>query len=307
MKGHPRHLYAVTLVTLALGLAARADLPWETDESAGVRAAQKQQRPICFWLCSDIDCNEREERNNVDRDRENIRKALRDAGVERAAAPFVLISVNPGVGRKVKQQLKGKPLELIITSEDGTELARLPRREAADVAKLRAFFRGGLAAYRRVVYERELLPVLESGTTRPDALRKALAGVKKLGEPSADAAVIAVLARSELDARTQGLCFETLAELSTKDAVAELLRWSGRHEMAAKSLRRLKPSAAPLLVEHVQDAAAPEFVHAYGAAAHLAKLSGPKSAAWWTTANPAARDAEIARLKARVAEVADAP
>ena len=69
---------AAVLAAIVLALPARADLPWETNEAEAIRNAQKQDRPLCFWFCSDIDNRERERGNNVDRDRENIRTALRD-------------------------------------------------------------------------------------------------------------------------------------------------------------------------------------------------------------------------------------
>lgn len=301
------HLFLVrsvaTMAVLFSAAAARtayADPPWDSDEAAAVKLAQKQGRPICFWFATDERPGYRRDHNALDDAREAIRKAFRDPETESAYKPFVMVFADPKIERGLLKELKGKALEVVLTTDDGTVLQRLLAKDARDAKKLAAALRDSAAKHREIIYTKSVRPILRDDTAKPEALTKALRRAEELDVAAADADVIALLARSGVAEGVRAKCFELLAQLSTPAAAEELLKQSVDDPRAEQALRKCKPEAADVFAAHLDGDPTPLFLHAYRAAATLSKLGAVKSDDWWAKADESSRREEVARCRERV-------
>ena len=152
--------------------------------------------------------------------------------------------------------------------------------------------------YRLSLFRTDLRPILENGAATPAELNAALRTISEFMILDADQEVISLLDRRNLDRSVRKQALDTLAVLSTPEAVNTLVSLAGRDRMAAEALNNLTLPAAAYMLSIVDVDDPRQVTAVYDAAAKITGIQNPKYSAFWRQADRSARERELARVQA---------
>lgn len=286
-------------IAALLGAPAFAQVHWDTNEGPCIQRAQAQQRLLIFHFTFDEKRGERHETNRIDKNRQAGREIFRDPGIAALTNQgFVACAADFKRNKELIARLGGRITanDIVIARPDLTLLERIDTGKGMTAANVRAALERSLLKWAEERYDADVKPILLDPQARPDAQKKALQAVRNFGFDRADADVIALLGQEKLTAPVRTLALQTLAALSTEDAVKELMRQAETYPPAEQALRKCKPRALPVLSTYLGGEPTPTFLCAYRTICTLAKTAS-KSDEFWQSADAAAREKEIARVK----------
>lgn len=277
---------------------AAAQATWNTDETASVERARREDRLLIFFFTFDEDGDERGRGNWVDRRREAVRRVFSTPSVRSIVRrAFVPVAADYKLNFELRWRLgRVSPNEVVITQPDLTVLARMDTRRTLTAESVRDTLEECVRKWIKEVYARVVRPVLEDEQATPASLRKALALARKMRLKTSDDDVIALLKREDLDAGVRTLALDVLARVSSEAAVRSLIEHAVRTDAAAKALTRCTTFALPVLSEYLDEPGAPEFLPAYRAIVAITRTPG-RSDGFWTSADDEAQSEEIQRIR----------
>ena len=181
---------------------------------------------------------------------------------------------------------------------DGKYIGWVSPSDAADPRILAEQLAGLYRRYRFDLYRHNVRPVLENEAATPSELEHALRTVREFIIMSADQDVVALLDRPGLNQHVRKQVFDTLAVLSTPDAVDALVKVAGTDQQAADALNQLTLPATDYMLSIVDVNNPAQVAAVYSAAAKAAGIDDQKSRRFWSQADRAARTRELERVSA---------
>lgn len=292
---------SVGLVALAACAAAHGQnqsLTWSEDVEKGVAESKRTLKPMmCYVLGREADRDDDIEREQ--------KKAFRDPRVIELSRRFVTVKLSRSRHREQLQKwgLPGDAhLYIVFVTPDGERYGDVGPQAAGIADTLAQKMVLAFREYRQKLFEKELKSRLESEKTEPKDIRIALKVIEEFIIEQADATIVELLQRPKLaeDVRKQALL--TLAELSTRVAVKELVDEGVRDEAAAAALRKCTPQAAEYMLEGLD--AVSTRVLVYDAVTKICKIQNVKPEKFWQGDNERIKSEEIARVKDLVRKTA---
>jgi hypothetical protein len=274
---------------------------WLTDVSAATNQARTSRRPLMIYVMSSTkDRDEKIERAQ--------RKALADPKVLALVPRFVPLRISRSENRDNLADFGFPPMaNLMISflSPDGKPLGDVPSETVGQPEALAKRMAQAFDAYRRRLFDEEIKPVLESAESRPADLRAALKLVADFHIVTADKSVLAVLERPRLDGAVRKVVLETLASLSTKPAITELLEMSQKNDaVATKALEKCTPVGAELLLPALESDNGKFDFALYKTILKVCNIRTAKPAAYFKSARPEQAQQELERITPLVQDAA---
>ena len=296
----------VGLILLAAGMStARADNPiqWMTDVQEGVRTSKRTQRPILFYVPG----------SRRDRD-SSLRSYMLASFRDRMVNDIVWARFVPVRLQRTNENLQmleklGAPvttgLYLAVVKPEGQLVGVISPLDAANPQTLVAGLTDQFRKYRTELFTNELGRSLADPEAKPAQIAHALRLIREFLIVEADESVVRVLDRSDLTNALRSDVYETLAVLSTKASVGELLKRAKDDPLARRELRKCTPGGAEGLLPGLR-ADDPELVsEVYDAVVAICRVPDPKAAAFWKSASNEDKQREFERVEKRVAERAE--
>jgi hypothetical protein len=187
---------------------------------------------------------------------------------------------------------------LAAFTPDGKYIGWITPSEAADPRVLAMRLSDLYRRYRLALYRHDVRPVLENEAATPAELGAALSTIRDFMILDADQDVTELLTRPALNRNVEKEAIDTLAVLSTPDAVDTLVHLAGTNRIAAEALNRLTLPAAEHMLSIVDLNDPAQVAAVYDAAVKIAGIDDPKLRPFWSRANLAARQRELARVEA---------
>lgn len=187
---------------------------------------------------------------------------------------------------------------LAAFTPDGKYIGWITPSEAADPRVLAERLSQLYRLYRFGLYRHQVRPVLENEAAMPPEVGGALRTIRNFMILDADQDVIDLLDRPGLNRQQRDELLDTLAVLSTPDAVNTLVHLAGTNRHAAEALNKLTLPAAEHMLSIVDLNDPAQVAAVYDAAVKIAGVDNPKSRPFWNQANLAARQRELARVEA---------
>lgn len=300
------HLAAI-VSTLSVFTPALGQVAWTTDEAQGIARARREDRLLVLFFSFDERRGHKARHNRPDRNREQVRNVFRDPGVASLVnQAFVPVAADFKLNGEIKKKLGSRITrnDVIIATPELKLLAKIDSGKKMTVANVREALESSLKQWGSEVYARDVRPVLSDPKATPTQLKRALAKLRTIGPDGADQDLVTLLGREKLDGGVRVLAFDALAELSTEDAVRELMKQAATYRPAAQALRKCRPRALRTLVTYLKGEPTPEFLLAYRSVAAITHTSA-KSDEFWQKADAATRDKELSRIKEVAAKVGE--
>jgi hypothetical protein len=292
-----RHFMMVLLVAAcacAVGQAQSSQgIQWDTDPQRAVAAAQKTKLPLLIYVLAGS-------KDRDDKTEQMQRKALDDPRVRRLSQRFICARVSRSAHRDFLQQLHLSPsanMEIFFVAPDGTTLGDLGPGGVGNADSLCQKMSQVFTYYRQRLFDTELRPILEDKDAKPAELRPALERVRDLIITGADVTVATLLDREGLDAKTAALCYQVLAQLSTKAGVAKLLERSvGGDSDATKALSECTPAAAQIMMAQIKTGDGGVRLDIYRAVGRICRIENLKPDKWWEKSKETLQEKELERI-----------
>ena len=290
-------IFAVLVGGVASGLAQSGGIRWQSDPQQAVAVSQQTQLPLmCYMLGSSDDRDQRLERDQ--------RRAMADPRVILLSKRFVPVRISRVRHRQFLEQLHLREtdnMKISFVAPDGSELGDIGSSGIANADALVQKMALVFDFHRQRMFDRELRPVLENKESKPDEIRTALLRVRDFTIVGADATVAALLDRQGIDKGTGTLCYEVLAQLSTKVAVTKLLeRSAAGDETATAALTKCTPEAAEMMLEQLVGADGVVRLDIYRAVGKICRVKSVKADRWWEKAKDRLKTKEIERIRGLV-------
>jgi hypothetical protein len=134
-------------------------------------------------------------------------------------------------------------------------------------------------------------------------MRQALQIIAHFNMERADQQLIRMLDNDQLDRTVRKNIYDTLARLSTKNAVDQLAELAQDDKLAAKALEDVNPgAAADFLLEHLVTGEGYVRLDIYRALTRICRIEKPKVDVWWERVDETLKRNEIERVKTQVQE-----
>lgn len=273
-------------------------IQWMLDFEQAVQAAQRTHRPLMGYVLRSS--------SNRDEDLERDQKrAFNDPRVQQLAKRYVPVKMSMSQQREILRKWglrEDANLYIVFATPTGDLIDTLSPSGVAVVDSMLQKMSRCYQIYRKQVYDKELKERLESESTSPAELLKALAVVQQMNLAEADAAVVALLDRKNLDKKVATEVYDTLGRLSTRAAVGKLMTLAREDDSAAaKALAQCNPGAAEFLAASLASTDERERVTAYLAIAKICKIKDAKQERFFSGKNARVIEEEVQRVK-KIAE-----
>lgn len=290
------------LAASAFGQGADSTIQWISDPARGVAAAKKADKLVLFWVPGSSTENDSKLENAQSR-------VFRDPLVKSIVAErFVPTRLSRSSDNAATFQKLGLPQDYglylaVVNPQDGTLVDRITAEAVADehtlATKLTEAYRSrGQSAFD--AYAKQL----EAAEVEPGVVEAAIGVVDRYTVTGADNSLIKLLENSRLSDALRKRIFDTLAKLSTKEAVAALLQNAKDSKAAADALMKIEPGGAAHLLEAIAGEDPELMLIAYKAAAKATKLPSPKVDRFFSGKNERAINEEKQRVIQHVRRVA---
>lgn len=280
---------------------AGGKIKWIEDPKAAVEDAKKSARPILFYVLGRSDDRD----DDIERDQ---KRAMADDTVVRLARRFVCCKLSRSRHRDVLEGLGLKSeyqMYMVFVRPDGTLIDQLDGLGVAKTDTLQQKLAVVFRVYRKEYFNKELAPLLSEEKTKAAEIKKAFARIEEFTILDADAAIIALLKRPNVDKSILKSGQELLAALSTKPAVDYLLEAAGKgDEQAAKVLEKCTPGAAENMLPALDEDDEKLRLLVYTAVTKICRVKDAKPARFWEGKNEKVKADEIQRVKNLVEKVA---
>lgn len=291
-----RNLLAGLIVfSILTAHSAAGPIQWVNDPEAAVRAARQRMLPIYFYVPASRD-QEREAENWEDAQKRTHRDARVEAVVN---ARFIPLRLQRGTQNDWFFQKVGVTNKVGrhggVASPDLDLLERLTAPELLRATTLLRQLTSGFRKFRDQLYEKQLEPVIQEESAKPEKLNVALGYIRDYLITSADKDVIALLDR-ELSNATRVRVYETLAALSTRKCAAALLAHAAADPLAVRAMARCEPGAAPIIAAAMNSDYDELHVAAYNALCDILNLKSAKPESFWKTGRADEKAAEVRRV-----------
>jgi hypothetical protein len=300
-----RLVITAAVFAAALPAAARAQsgIQWSGNALQSIDRAKELGVPLLFWVTERTEYDDDDANDLVDAQKDAFRDPIVLALTERYFVPCRVGRNSRAMGEAQKLGLPTNfGLYIAIISPSGQLLAQIDPGQVASPEALADRMAAASRAYRDSVYTEKLKPVLTSPDSMKPQLRRAVRTAWRSRIYSADQDIVKLMGRTDVTKEERARLYPLLGAFATAPCVNALLDAAAAKDTAAAvALARAEPLALTTLVEALP---APEGevtdrqLAAYRAAAAVAKLVGPKSDTFWTSAKPQDRRAELDRVRA---------
>jgi len=306
LSSKPRVHRVLTLERLAIGLAvlatgiaeAQNPIQWVANGRQGIAMAKERELPLFFYVSGGRDGG----RSN---DLKRAQQAtFRDPLVVSIAQKrFIPVRVaRTSANRPIMEEL-GLPTThgwyAALITPSGEMLEQIGAQQLADPAQVAETLARAFGTFRDQFFQAKLKPVFSRESLTPRDLTRTLKRVHSMVILSADETVAAQLDRPNLSNPVRKQIYDTLALLSTQTSVDTLMAAAPQDRLAATALRACRPGAADYLLPYLSNEDTQVIALAYGALAHINKLSRPRPASFWSSDHADLKNQEIARVTER--------
>ncbi|MFO0839304.1 MAG: hypothetical protein U1D55_12370 [Phycisphaerae bacterium] len=277
-------------------------ISWTLDATAAVAEAQRSERPMMFWVLS----AEGDRVDDVERDQ---KRAFSDNTVVDLSTRFVPVRMSRSRYRDLLVRWGLSPstnMEIVFTTPEGDKIDTLSPGGSSNARSLAQKMALVYRQYRNQYFEKKIKPVFEDEEAKPQALQNGLKRIREMLTLDADQAVVKLLGREKLDAGVKTAALETLATLSTRPAVKELLSRAADDVKASKVLPTCTPMAAEQMLDVLDGDDAEMKLVIYEAVTKICRIPNVKPAKFWENAPDRAKSEELQRVKQQVGKVARA-
>jgi hypothetical protein len=298
----PRLVVALALVCVAIPVFGQeSPIPWRTDPQQAVREAQASKRPLMVYVLAST----KDRDNDVEREQ---KQALSSPRVLRLAQRFVPLRLSRSMHRDL---LKGFGLPesanmmMSFVTPNGEVLGTLGAGGVAQVDSLAQKLAGAFDVYTKQLLDTEVKPKLANPEAKPAELKQALGLVQEFSIAAADEELIKLLERPRLDSSVRVMVCDTLAGLSTKTAINNLLElYRGGDASAAKALEKCTPAGAELLLSELNAEAEPFDYSLYKAVTQSCGIRNIKPARFFEKGSAKLKEQELDRIRKLVHDAA---
>lgn len=269
-------------------------IQWSLDWEQAVATAQKQHRPLMGYVLRSS--------SNRDEDLERDQKrAFNDPRVQQLAKRYVPVKMSMSQQRDVlkKWGLRDDAnLYIVFATPMGDVIDTLSPSGVANVEAVVQKMSRCYQIYRKQVYEKDLKDKLEGDSTSTADAVKALTLIQQMDLIEADASVVKLLDRKNLDKKLSNEVYETMAKLSTKTTVSKLMELAKNNDAAAsKALLQCNPGAAEFIAPSLTSTDEHEKITAYMAVVKICKIKDGKPEKFFTGKNQRIIEEEVQRVK----------
>lgn len=278
--------------------AQQSSVVWIDDGEAGVAAAQKSSLPILFLILPPSD----KPSATADKSKESFNDA---AVIRLVSRRFIAVHLERSNAADVLLKRLDAPNVLdgsaVIATPGGGGVDIIATDDVQDAQRLAKRLAEAFGKYQAKVLADSVAPTLGNRDAKPKALLESLRLVKKLELSEADKAIAKLLDRKKLAAAVRSAAYDTLAALSTERAVAELLDAALQDMKAVDALRLCTPAGAAALLSALKLDDRERLVLAYDTLIAICSIGEAKPAEFWQGGNETSQEAEIDRIKVRIA------
>ncbi|MBU0641104.1 MAG: hypothetical protein KKB50_19770 [Planctomycetes bacterium] len=298
-------------IILALAAAAAAvaqqprTIPWQLDVQQSIALAKQHNRPLMFYVLGSSSRRD----NRIERDQ---KRSFADPRVVQLSLRFVPVKLSQYQHRDL---LTGWGLSehsnmvVVFVTPTGERIDEIGAAGVANADSFAQKIHLVYNFYRQKMYDQELREKLQNANTGSADLRSALKLVGDMVIEKADADIIKLLERPQLDAAVTKQCYDVLAVLSTNASVDTLLaQATGPDAKTAKTassaLTDCTPGAAEYLLTALKGDDLNARVVAYQAMVKICRLRNVKPARFWEGDNERVQAEEIKRVEEIVVNLA---
>ncbi len=297
-----RSACCVLVLALAYGAAAQSPIQWRTDPQAAVETARSTLLPVLFYIPPSRD----DERSEIKRaQNDTFRTPVVREIAERLFVPIMLPRSNDNMQMMADM---GAPtaygMYLAVVTPDGKLVGVVEPTDVAEPKRLLARLVVLFNDYRHILYTREVQTILERPNADFGDIQRALGMIAKFRIGEADAAVVKLLERTNLNSAQKRDIYQTLAILSTPAAVEALLNAAPADRDAAAALERCTPAGAENLLSALKPGGGERTWLAYKAITQIDRIEDRKSQVFWQGTDEARQTAEIERVTRLVKDTA---
>ncbi len=300
----PAMIWLACFVGLGVAMGQQDQIRWQTDPKPAVNEAQKTLRPLMVYVLAGSQYRD----DKLERDQ---KRALSDPRVVHVAERFIPLKLSRSQHHDVLQQFglsESANMEMSFVTSDGVTLgAPLSAGGVANADSLVQKMKLVLQEYGKKLYESHVGPVLTKEDAKPEELRNSLKIVQEFQLTAAVPPISDLLGQEKLDASVRTAALETLAVLSTKEAIAKLRPLVQAGDASArKALEKCTPVGAELLLADVQADADPFDYFTYKTATQvICKVQSIKAATFFEKGSARLKQDELERVRKLVAAEAE--
>jgi hypothetical protein len=293
---------------VASGLAQSKGVQWQTDPDKAVAEARQAKKPVMFYVLAGTEFRDQHIENAQ-------RRAWADPRVIRLAQRFVPVKLSRSRDRALLPQIglretSNMEIAFIAPEPDVSGKAHvidtLGAQGVGDPGTLAQKMALVFNFYRQQLFDQELRPILENKDAKPEAVRAALLRIREYTIVGADASVGALLDREKLDAKIAALCYDVLAELSTKISVQKLLDLSAKGTRpATEALTKCTPAAAEMMLDQWRTDEGATRLDVYHAITKICGITNVRPDRWWEKSPKPRQDDEVKRVEGLVRKASE--
>lgn len=281
----------------AAGAQQKGTINWSLRPKESISLAQKYKRPLMFYVLR----SSRHRDHDLERDQ---KRAFADPVVYYLSQRFVSVKLSQYQHRDLlkKWGLSDRANMIIVfTNPKGEKIDEISAGGVGNPDSLAQKMYLVFNFYRQQLYDEELRPTLENTKASVADLKKALGYVKDFTIEKADAAVIEILKRDRLDKGVEKLCYDVLAQLSTRPGLEELFTLALSEDRVAanaarKALGKCTPAAAEMMLPDLESDDPAVRLLAYKSATKICKVRSVKADRFWDGKNEQVKAKEIERV-----------
>jgi hypothetical protein len=281
-------------------------IPWQSEPQRAIQMARSANRPLLVYVVPPVRERVKEGSDKLENRQE---RAFKDLAVLKQARNFVPLKLMRGTYREANREFgfsEAAGYEIRFVTPDGHALGAVPSSDVAVAETLAKRIAAAWEEFIRNVYQTQVKPILDKKDATSAELKSALKLVSDFRIVAAEKDVIELLDRERLDAGTRTSIDETLATLSTKDAVAKLLdRARAGDASATKALDKMTPEGAVLLLPELNPGADKFDYFVYRVVTKVAGVKNVKPEKYFQASEAVHKAEEVQRVSDAVKAAAE--
>ncbi len=289
------------LVQAGLALAQNNAINWRRDPQQAVAEAQRTGLPIMAY----VRASERYRDDQLDREH---KRSFRDPRIMKKAEMFVPLLMSRAQHRQILTQFgfsERANMVMSFVTPTGEQLGQISAQGIAQVESLSQKLTKVYQAYGQHLYKNEVKPRLDKKKLKPGEVKQALELVARFRIQAAEKDVIELLERDRVPASVQRYVYETLAILSSKDAVEKLIELAREDDkLARQALDKCNPVAAEMMLEGLKAEPGEFDFLLYEVVTTICRVPDTKPERWFENSNEHMLREEIDRVSNIVRTVA---
>ncbi|MBN2445878.1 MAG: HEAT repeat domain-containing protein, partial [Phycisphaerae bacterium] len=270
---------------------------WLTSADQGLREAQKDDKPLMFYVLA----SKKDRDDDLEREQDRV---MSDPEVLAQASHFVCVRLSRTRDREFLEKCGIEPTANMVaffTSSTGEVLDRISAGGLTQRDSITQKLETVLVKHRKELLTR-LEEVLEDTEAKTRDLTEALDKIEQNELRDADNALATFAQREDLNTSVRRKCYDVMATLQTDVCIRTLFEHSFSADeqisrAALSELGKCDPPAAKYLYDYLRHDHPDARLRAYEMIGKIADVRDLQPATFWETAAEAEQTSEYARLR----------